>query len=373
MTRVVIIGGGFAGLAAASRLRPLRGKAEVTLIDRKATSDFLPMLPDVIGGRANPDHLSCDLVALGKQLGFRFVCDTVIAVDLQNREVRGTQAVLDYDYLVIASGSETNFYGRGDAERHGLRLDAVEDARRIAAALHENAYNALVVAGGGYTGVEVATNLWAFCRRRRLATRIVLCERGPSVLKVLPEKFQRYVAANLARLRIDVRTQTEVAEARAGAVALSSGETIDRALLIWTAGVHTAEFVRQLPVAKNGQGRLDVDEYLRISEHCFVAGDAARYAARGAPLRMSVQFSLDEGHLAGANIVRVVRGQPLMPFRPRDLGYVVPLANNRGCGIAVGVPVRGLPAMLLHYFMCIFRSRGLARRLQMIGALRRLL
>jgi NADH:ubiquinone reductase (H+-translocating) len=373
VTRVVIIGGGFAGLAAAQKLRRLGRDAEVTLIDRRPTSDFLPMLPDVIGERANPAHLAYDLSAMGRRRRFAFVQDSVRGLDLTERVVHGERHSVPFDYALIASGSQTRFHGNDDAKRCAMTLDSVADARHILNEAQSGRYGTFVIAGGGYTGVEIATNLWALHRRAGRVPNIMIVEHGPRLLGALPEAFQQYAASQIQRMGIKTRLDAEVTHAEPGRVALNTGETLDNAALIWAAGVQTSEFVRQIDAEKTAQGRLAVDQHLRLNERCFVAGDAAQVIGEQGPLRMSIQFSLTEGWCAGENIVRAIRGLPLRRYRPRDLGYVVPMANNRGCGVALGVTIYGIPAAFLHYFMCIFRSRGVARRLAMIWNLKRLL
>jgi len=371
MNKVVIIGGGFAGLAAAETLRRSRG-VEVVLVDRRTTFDFLPMLPDVIGERAGPDLLTYRLDELTRRLGFSFVHDTVLAADLAERRVKTAGGALDYDYLLIASGSETDFHGQTEIERNACKLDSVSDARRILGLLDEDAHDTFVVAGGGYTGIEAAANIWAHARAHGARKRILVSEIGPGPVRALPGAIRKYVSANLERMGIELRSKTSVVRAGGGEVELSSGETFDRALLVWAAGVHTSEFVRAIPVERNRQGRVQVDRYLRIDERCFAAGNAALFMRGAAPLRMSVQFSLSGGHRAARNIIRATRGRELVPFDPFDPGYVIPMANNRSCGIVLGVLLKGRLPTLLHYLLCIFRSRGIVRRLQMIGDLKRL-
>jgi NADH dehydrogenase len=371
MARVVLIGGGFAGLAAAAAFRG-QDDADVVLLDRRPTFDFLPMLPDVIGERADPDLLTYDLAALGRRLGFRFVHDTVTAVDLNERHVVTEAGGFDYDYLLIAAGTRTNFHGQAEVAAHAFALDSVAESRALHAALAKETWSTVVVVGGGYTGVEAATNARAFFRRLGADARVMICELAPRILGPMPDKFRRYTRRNLDRMDIEVRVETSVEAADADSVRLSSGEALERALLIWSAGVQTPAFVRDLPEKPGRQGRLPVDRFLRVDERGFAAGNAALFQHGGAPLRLSVQFSLGEGRCAARNILRSIRGQELRPFRPRDLGYVVPMANNRSCGVALGVPVYGFPATLLHYLMCIVRSRGVRRRLRMIQDLTRI-
>jgi NADH dehydrogenase len=373
MTTVVIVGGGFAGLAAAEMLRRGRGRVDVTLIDRKPTWDFLPMLPDVLGGRVNPDHLEYDLARLGRSLGFTFVQGEVTSVDVPGRAVRTADRSLPFDHAVIATGTRTAFHGDEQARQHARQLDTVADARRVLDDLADSARRAFVVVGGGYTGVEVATNIRATFRRRGLRRRILICELAPSILHGLRPEFRNYAENNLRRMDIEVHTGTTVAEIEPDRCRLSSGEFIRDALVIWNAGKRGRDVAASLPAEADRQGRVRVDDRLLIDDRVAVVGDAAHFEYRGAPLRMAVQFALVEGWRAGLNVLRSLGGRGPVVCRPHDLGIVVPMANGRSCGRALDMLVYGRLATALHYGMCIYRSRGLGRRLRMIAGLRRLL
>jgi len=370
MSKAVIIGGGFAGLAAAETLR---GKLDVLLIDSKPTHDFLPMLPDVIGERADPDLLEHELADRCRRLGAAFRLDPVTSVDLTARRVVTETGEADYDYLIIASGSRTSFYGRDEIREQARKLDDVADARTIADTVRKNDREAYVVVGGAYTGIEVATNLRAFFGKHPPDRRVVICELHDRLLPALPERFQRYVTENVKRFGVELRLEDTVDEIDDGSVRLASGEQIDNAAVIWTAGVRTPDFVRDLDVPKSKQGRLEVDQCLRVDERTFAAGDSALFVHDGSPLRMSIQFALSQGARAARNILRIERGRIPGPYRPHDPGYIVPMANNRSCGRILGVNCYGRTPTAAHYLMCILRSRGLSRRLKMFADLRRIL
>jgi len=152
-------------------------------------------------------------------------------------------------------------------------------------------------------------------------------------------------------------------------ITLSDGKIIDNCLLIWAAGVKAAGFIQALRVEKNPQGRIKVDVHLRFNESCFAAGDAANFAFGGATLRMAVQFSITEGECAAANIIRSIKGKALCKYKPVDLGYVIPMANNRSCGKIMEINMKGMFPTVLHYLMCIYRSRGIKNKLGLISSL----
>lgn len=368
MKKIVIIGGGFAGVA--SLLKLLRRKKklglEITLISDKEKSSFLPMLPDCLGRNVKPKHLLFDLAALSARKQFNFIRDKVIAVDLEKKEVQASSLFLDYDYLVISSGSETNFYGNNEIKERAFKLDDAQDASLIAEALRKNEYEACLVCGAGYTGIEVATNLRVYLGKRKINRKIIIIERAPSILGPLPQWIKEYVADNLKRLGIEVSLNSGIQKVEANRIILADGRVFDNSLLIWAAGVKAADFIQALKVEKNPQGRIKVDEYLRVNESCFAAGDVAYFNHRNNYLRMAVQFAIAQGSSAASNIVRSIENKKLARYRPLDLGLIIPMANNRACGVILGTNLKGFAPVFFHYAMCVYRSYGFKNKFGII-------
>ncbi len=369
MKKVVIIGGGFAGRAAARILRAAAGQVRVTLIDRSPVASFQPLLPDCIGRGVRPQDLTVSLEGCAARLRSSFVCAEVTAVDPVARTVLAGTDSYTYDYLLLACGSVTSFYGNDQVRRSALKLDDAEDARAAAAAVraHEGPF---VIVGGGYTGIEIATNIRRLLERcGRHDARITIVERAPALLGPLPQWMKEYVGCQLRKMEIEVLFNTQLEEVSRDALRLCGGQTIERPLLVWAAGVEAPAFLRTLKLPHNPQGRLAVDTALRAQERIYVAGDAACFPAGGACLRMGVQFSLVQGSCAAAHILRDIRGRPMRIFKPQDKGYVVPLANSRSCGVVLGMPVRGRLATALHYFMCVLRLHSWGARWGVLRAL----
>jgi len=366
MKKIIIIGGGFAGLSVAGRLSKCGLDLEVSIFDKRGHFDFLPLIPDAIGRQINPEFLQYNISDLSGKLKFKFIKEEVVSVDLGFRSVATSLSTYAYDFLVVASGSQTNFFGNQEIQDHAYALNSVDDVKKVQDALAGNRFENFVICGGGYTGVEAATNLWRYFKKKGLTREIIIVERAPAILGPLPEWMKLYARDNLKNMAIDILANSSVEDIKEDRVVVSGGRVFTRAMVIWVAGVRTADFIQRMPMEKNPQGRIVVDEYLRFDQNCFCAGDTAYFGGKNNFLRMAVQFSITEGDRAAVNIIRSIKNLPLRKFKPRDLGYIIPMANNSSCGRVFGLNVKGLFSTLLHFAMCIYRSHGPKNRLGLI-------
>lgn len=368
MKKIAIIGCGFGGLSCCARLaRHNRKKImEITVIDPRTALHFLPCLPDIFGRGLSTGILKYEIEKVLKKMGCNFIKGQASQLDLKEKIVYAAGQKISYDYLVIASGSETNFYDNEAVKKYGYRLDSADDALKIKKAVQEGNFDNFIIAGGGYTGIEAATNLALYLRKARARKRVIVVERGASILGPLPEWMKDYTIKNLKKMNIEVATNSSVNKIEGPDIRLTSGESFNNAMLVWAAGVMCADFIQKLEAKKNAQGRLEVDEYMRLSESVFAIGDAALFKYRAGSLRMAVQFAIGQGKRAAVNILRSISGKPLRKYQAIDLGYIIPMANNRSCGVVLGVSVRGWVATFLHYWMCIYRIYSLKNRIGMI-------
>ncbi len=363
--KVIIIGGGFAGLNCLRWLSWYKRDIEVTLIDKRCHFEFLPLLPDAVGFRVNPHGLACPLPALAASCGAKFLNAEVEGVDFTARTVSVPGEQLLYDFLVIASGAQTNYYDAERIKHLVFPVNSVDDVLKIRVRMREKIARSYVVAGGGYTGIETATNLRSFLLRAgERDARVVIVEKQNDILGPMPEWMKEYVREQLVKTGVGVVTGATVAGVTEKDVSLSTGEVFEDPVLFWTVGVKTAPFIGKLPVQKTPQGRIVVDRFMRVNESCFACGDAAAYVPAQNPLRMAVQFALSQGERAAANIYATMRGEGLKPYRFNDLGYLVPMAHGAACGYVLGMRAQGAFPWLLHYLFCIYRSCGISNKLR---------
>lgn len=326
--KIVIIGCGFAGISAAKYFFRHKKNIELTVIDKKETFDFLPMLPDVIGRNIPFCFLSQPIKAIAEKLKFSFINDEVKSVDLDKAVVFTIEKEISYDYLLIASGSETNFYGNYQIKKHAYKLDDVLDCTRLLTALRDESLRTFVISGAGYTGIEIATALREFFNKRSLNKRIIIVEKNNSILGTLPQWMKDYARANLKKMGVEVILNTIVNRVEDTGIFLADGTIYDKAILIWVSGVRAPDFFGDINVEKNPQGAK-----------------------------------------AASNIVKHFNGRKMDKYIPVDLGYIIPMANNQSCGEILGFKVKGFFATMMHFVMCIYRSYSFKNKIGIIKGL----
>lgn len=355
MSRILILGGGFAGLSAARALR--RSRQECVLVDQRAAQEFLPLLPDLIGREFPPDLLRLPYTQASDRWGFRFLRARVSQINAADHVVHTLDGPsLRYDALIIALGSVSADRGVPGVREHARMLDGIADAHRIAQQFRCAPDATYLVAGGGYTGVELATNLARLSRHHGGQARILIAESGDALCRATGPRCSAYVTRQAQLGGVELLRETRVASVDGTKLELTNGERLTDTHLLWATGVETPPCVRALDLPQTPDGRLICDASLRLADGLFVAGDCAGVTHRGHPLRMSIQAALMQGAAAARNAERALKRHPPRRYRPVDLGYVVPLAHGVACGNALGIPVKGRPGMLLHYLMCLYRT-----------------
>jgi NADH dehydrogenase len=366
--RIAVLGAGFAGLEAVRQLAGLaRGGADVHLFDRHTFTTMIPALPDAAGGRVEREDVTEDISAL-VDAAVNVHCDAIDAVDLKARTFAAEGGEFRYDYLVIATGSVTNTHGFSQHVEDVHTLDTMGHADSIRSAFEDHlkaSENPIaVIVGAGYTGLELACSLDCLAARRKKPARITVVELQDSILPGLEERVQNYMAKQCARRGIEIITETSVDTFDGSTVTLSNGKTLGNALLCWSTGTRRAPPELDGKHTERKDGRIEVSDTLQIPEHpaVFAAGDSAALRDGDKVLRKAVNFSVYSGRRAGENVVRSVRGLPLKPFSPVDLGWVIPF-----CDVAVGKVlgigyVTGRLPLSMHYAMCGYRNFSLGNR-----------
>jgi NADH dehydrogenase len=369
---IVIIGAGFSGIAAAkylaSQKKKLKGHA-IYLVDEKKNYEFIPMLPDLIAGWLDPEAISLNLEKFSKARGINFVCDSVERVDREKNKIITKNREITYQYLVIATGSKTNFFGNTELSLNCRKLDSVDEALKIKKDLLDKAQQKkinIVVIGGGYTGLEIATNAHFLLTKNKLPFSITIVEKAPEILKMVSDRIKRIVKSELDRLGIKIITGDSLQKYKGEHAQLESGREIKNAFCIWSAGVKTSNFIQNLE-AKKDKGRLLVDQNLNLKgkneKRVFVAGDSAAFATQAEKsLRMAIMFAIGQGKASARNIINNLQNKQGRAYQPVDLGYLIPLTYKKAPGVVIGAPVSPKLGYFLHYFMCFYRSEPEKKR-----------
>jgi NADH dehydrogenase len=404
MTRIVVLGGGFAGVAVARRLEKKlrRDEAEIALVSRDNFTLFTPMLPEVSSGGLEPRHVATPVRAQLRRT--TFVLGEIAEVDLAQRAVEARHPItgdvtrLEYDHIVLALGSVTSTFGIPGVAEHALPLKTLEDAEtlrnRIIASLEQavvtpagparDALLTFAVVGGGYTGCECAGELVdffhsivPFYRPLRLAdVRMILIEAGKALLPDLPPKMGRYTTRNLARRGVELIIGDGVTELDAHGITLQSGARISSTTVVWSAGVRPSPVLRELagvPHARNGGILVNPDMSVIGAPGVWALGDCAWIptkadadpADKDAWYPATAQHAIREGPSMADNIVATLRGQPTKPFRYTSLGTMASLGARRGVAqLPGGFVLTGFVAWFLWRGYYLSRLPGLDRQVR---------
>ncbi|MBV9567578.1 MAG: NAD(P)/FAD-dependent oxidoreductase [Hyphomicrobiales bacterium] len=419
--RIVVVGGGAAGLELVTRLGDRLGKrglAEIVLVERSRTHLWKPLLHAVAAGSMDASEHQLNYLAQAHWHHFRYQYGEMVGLDrsgkhvhlgatydAEGRQITAARSV-GYDTLVIAIGSVTNDFGTPGAAEHAIPLDTPEQAERF----HHRLVNAFLraqsqdeavrpgqlhvtIIGAGATGTELAAELYQTAREVAAFgldhvdpdkdIRIVLVEAADRILPALPERISTATLEILGKLGVEVRTKARVAEVRADGLKLASGEIIPSELVVWAAGVKGPEVLRGLDgLEVNRINQLLVTNTLQTTrdKDIFAIGDCAACPREGEP--QPVPPRAQAAHQEASHLVRQLKrrleGKPLEPFVYRDFGSLVSfgrlgaIGNLMGFFLGKGLFVEGAFARLMYrslYKMHQTALHGLGKTL--IGSLAR--
>jgi NADH dehydrogenase len=322
-SRIVIIGGNFAGLVAASRLS---SDHEVTVVDARANFEWTPNIHEILSGVKNRAGVVLPRAQCVNRYGHAFLQDVVTRIDHENSSVLTESGwELPYDACLIAAGSQRTTFGIDGADKNTLQLRHVNDAVRIAGRLDKLAARkrpaSVVIVGGGVTGVEA---LGEILRRRGQGDEfnVHVVERGPRLLEQLPEGLASDAERRAARYPVTLHTDAAVSGVDAGSVTLETGEQLTADLCIWSAGTVLPDFLRDGGLNEDDDEWLPVDDSLRSlhAENVFIAGDCADLPE---PARKQAYHAMAMGEVAGDNITRLLKGRRLRHFRPAPMPMLI--------------------------------------------------
>jgi len=401
-TRIVIAGGGFAGLYAAIQFdKRLARRADmaVTLISSENFILFTPMLHEVAAGDLYPGDIVNPLRRILRHVRV-FEAD-VQAVDLNERRVHCTGGAADqelefeFDHLLLGLGSETNFFNMDSVRDWSVTMKSLGDAtmlrNRMVALLEEASLQSdeaarrrlltFVTAGGGFSGVETTGAVNDFVREtvryypqlREELIRVGMVHPGNFILPELGEELGRYAERKLRERKVEVIKGPRVANYDGVVVTLSDGSSIPAATLIWTAGVKPSPVIESLPCQKE-RGRLLVNEDMSVPgvSGLWAAGDCAAIpdvrSGTGKFYPPTAQHALREGVIVAKNIEAAILGRPLKPFRFKMLGMLASIGHHTGVAMMFGIKFSGFIAWCFWRSVYLMKLPRVAKKLRVMAS-----
>lgn len=386
--RVVIVGGGFAGI---ELVRQLEDRFQVVLIDKNNFHTFQPLLYQVATAGIEADSIVFPLRKIFKGYDdFYFRMAEVTALHPEQNTIVTNIGELHYDYLVLATGTDTSFFGNEKLRALTLQMKSVREALDMRSYILQNFEKALttdegperealldyVIAGAGPTGVELAGAL-AELKRHVLPNdypeidfermQIYLIDGSPRVLASMSEASSRKALDYLKEMGVDVWVNTRVTDYDGFTITTNAGRTLHTKTLIWAAGVKGVPVQGLKPEVVNGAGRIFTDRQCKVNGYAniFVAGDASLVQGdneypNGHP--QVAQVAIQQGKLIGKNLVAGLKGKSLKNFRYRDKGSMATIGRNRAVMEASWIKAGGLIAWLAWMFVHLMALVGFRNR-----------
>ncbi|MFO1076212.1 MAG: NAD(P)/FAD-dependent oxidoreductase [Planctomycetota bacterium] len=391
LPHVVIVGGGFAGLAAARALR--RAPVRITIADRRNHHLFQPLLYQVATAALNPGDIAYPIRSvLRSQQNARTILARVDGIDLASRTVQLVDGRLEFDYLIVAAGATHSYFGKDDWEAWAPGLKTIEDAlevrRRVLSAFEAaerlsdpaqlSATLTFVVIGGGPTGVELAGALSEIGRLTVArdfrsfdprTLRVVLVEGNERLLPPYDPRSSAAAKEQLASLGVEVRNGIHVTRVDASGVWLGDDHIAARTVL-WAAGVAASPLARSLGVPLDRAGRVLVQPDLSVPDHphVFVVGDLMHLEQDGKPVPGVAPAAIQSGRAAAKNVAARVAGRATAPFRYRDKGSLATIGRAKAVGEIGRLRFRGFFAWWVWWLVHIAYLIGFRNRISvMIG------
>lgn len=388
--RVLVLGGGWGGIYTALTLEKLAPEARIEIVNRDNFFLFTPLLPEVAASAVDVFHIVNPIRRLFRRA--QFVEGEVERIDLEHRRATvrlpgGHRRDHEYDHLVLALGSVTNYFGMDDVRANTLAMKSLSDAivlRNHVIAMLEQAdvteterraaLVTFVLVGGGLAGVEVAGHLNDFVRAALRSypnipprdVRIVLAEGQPRLMSEMSEELAAFALTKLHERGVEVWLNTRLAGATDQTARFTDGRELATRTIVWQAGVAPSPFVANLPVERDKRGRVIVDQYLRVPNQpgLWAVGDCASVPnlRQGGSYPPTAQHALREAYSVGYNITATLAGKPPRAFDYALRVQLASIGHQSGVAYLAGVKLYGLAAWWLWRSYYLWRLPRLEKR-----------
>lgn len=388
LPHILILGAGFGGLTAAKALK--HAPVRITLIDQHNYHLFQPLLYQVAIAALVPSQVAFPVRTIfRKQKNLTFQMGEVNEIDFDARYIKMDGSVIAYDYLILAAGGQTNFFGIESVQKNAFVIKDIESAiatrnhllsiferaTREADADKRRAMLTFVIVGGGPTGVEISgalAELISHVMRKEYPelnireASVLLLEAGDALIASYPDELRKATLRLVQKKNVEVLFHAQLTEYNGEQVTLANGRQIRTNTLIWTAGVKAAEVVDALEVQRASLGRVRTERTLQLPNHpeVYVIGDMSYFENRnGQPLPMLSTVAIQQGNATADNIRRAIKGQAQKPFHYKDPGLLATIGRNAAVARIWGLSFHGFIAWLIWVGLHIYRIIGFRNRL----------
>jgi NADH dehydrogenase len=396
---ILILGGGYAGIAAAKKLAKhykKRNDVHITLIDKHPFHTLMTELHEVAGHRVEPDSVRVPFAKIFGVSNVHVELDTIENIDFETNTVSSAEKSYGYDYLVLGSGAEAEYFGVSGVKEHAFSLWSFDDAMKIRhhiddifekAIAEQNPHKrkamlTFVVAGAGFTGIEMAGELieWrdVMCEKwlvEKSEVRIIVVEAMSDILPIFEEDLRNKIQAYMIKNGCEIMTSAPITGAQTGKVVIKDNETIETETFIWTAGVSGSNFAESLdlskgpfgknpadPNAKNRRGRLLASGDMRSIdyENVFLAGDNIWFLEDNKPLPQIVETALQTAETAAYNIAADIDGKRGKNFKSNYHGFMVSVGGKYAVSNAMNIRMSGFFAIAMKHLVNLHYLIGIA-------------
>lgn len=416
--RILVLGGGYGGIEAAKKLAKRykkRDDVSITLVDKNAYHTLMTELHEVAAHRVEPDSVRVPFAKVFGGSKVQVVLDKIDTVDFKAKKAVSATASYEYDYLVVGSGAEPEFFGVPGIKENSFTLWSFADAMKIRAHIEDTFEKAVserdaakrqrmltfVVAGAGFTGIELAGELieWrdSMCAKwlvDKSEVKVMVVEAMPNILPILEEDLRAKVEAYMRRHGAELRTNTPIVGAEPGVVKLKDGSTIETETFIWTCGVQGCHFAGMLDLTKGRcgnrdceimrahgtcgladckfkkehrdisgkKGRILVTDEMRSVDHqdVFLVGDNIWFIENNKPLPQIVETALQTAEVAAHNIAAAIDGGEAKKFKSNYHGFMVSVGGRYAVSNAGGMKMSGFFAMAMKHLINLHYLFGVA-------------
>jgi len=378
--RILIVGGGYGGVWAGKKLEKhfrTRPDVEITLVDRRPYHTLMTELHEVAGWRTEPEAVQVSFRKIFGTKRINVVTDSIEKIDFEGKVATSARTTYPFDYIVLGTGAEPEFFGTPGVEENSFTLWSFEDAMKIRRHLEDCFAKAamepdpqvrrrlltFVVAGAGFTGIEMVGELLEYrnimCRKLHLdrsESRVVVVEALPNILPILEEPLRVKAEKYLKKHDCEMMIGTPIVGAEKGKVLLKDKPALLTETFIWTCGVRGSSFAGSLATPVGKRNRLEADAEMKSTKYPFayIVGDNSGYLHEGKPVAQIVETAHFTAEAAAKNIIADIDGGERHVFKPNYHGVMVCIGSHYGVSNAGNMQTKGWFALFIKHFINMY-------------------